>query len=157
MDEIRGIHNTKCILQCVQIGQKGRYSYQRKGSKPVYGGVCVKMERSISNQPGLAERLEVHALDEVGQRLYERNFESLHIDSREKVPQLIAESADAVESHKFSLPFLASEWEQVVDAGNSIRGQPIGMSDGWVGRHGCLKNNASYCGQFLNLSGQIVD
>ena len=116
MDEIRGIHNTKCILQCVQIGQKGRYSYQRKGSKPVYGGVCVKMERSISNQPGLAERVEGHALDEVGQRLYERNFESLHIDSSEKVQQLIAESADAVESHKFSLPFLASEWEQVVDA-----------------------------------------
>jgi len=79
-------------------------------------GFVSKMERSISNQPGLAERLEVHALDEVGQRLYERNFESLHIDSREKVPQLIAESADAVESHKFSLPFLASEWEQVVDA-----------------------------------------
>ena len=37
----RGIHNTKHVLQCVQIGQKSQYSYQGIWRDPVYMmGLC---------------------------------------------------------------------------------------------------------------------
>ena len=75
-----------------------------------------KLRRLISNQPGLAERLEVDSLDDVGRRLYERNFELPHLVSRGQVEQLIAQAATSIPGHRFSLPFLVSEWEQVIDA-----------------------------------------
>jgi superfamily I DNA/RNA helicase len=52
----------------------------------------------------------------IGQRLYELNFNRPSIASREVIRELLTEAAEEVDEHKFSLHFLMTEWEQVVDA-----------------------------------------
>jgi superfamily I DNA/RNA helicase len=52
----------------------------------------------------------------MGRRLYELNFGRPQIASVETVSQLFAEVAANVEGQKFSIRFLRTEWEQVVDA-----------------------------------------
>ncbi len=76
----------------------------------------AKLRRLISNEPRLGERLEVHSMNAIGWRLYEVNVGRPQIASRETVRELLGEAAGAVEGHKFSLQFLLTEWEQVVDA-----------------------------------------
>jgi mRNA-degrading endonuclease RelE of RelBE toxin-antitoxin system len=76
----------------------------------------TKLRRLISSEPRLGERLEVLAMDAVGRRLYEANFGRPHIASREMIRQLLEQAAGAFEGHKFSLHFLLTEWEQIVDA-----------------------------------------
>jgi mRNA-degrading endonuclease RelE of RelBE toxin-antitoxin system len=75
-----------------------------------------KLRRLISNEPRLGERLEVHSMNAIGGRLYEVNLGHPQIASREAVRGLLSEASGAVEAHKFSLQFLLTEWEQVVDA-----------------------------------------
>jgi hypothetical protein len=70
----------------------------------------------IANQPRLAERLEVHSLDAIGERLYELHFGSPKIASREELRALLQAASGNAEPHKFSQQFLLTEWEQVVDA-----------------------------------------
>lgn len=76
----------------------------------------TKLRRLISSEPRLGERLEVHSMNAIGQRLYELNFGKPQVASSETIHQLLKESADSVEGHKFSQHFLRTEWEQVVDA-----------------------------------------
>lgn len=76
----------------------------------------TKLRRLISNEPRIGERLEVHAMNAIGQRLYELNFGKLNLVSREVLRQLLAEAASNVEGNKFSPQFLLTEWEHVVDA-----------------------------------------
>jgi mRNA-degrading endonuclease RelE of RelBE toxin-antitoxin system len=76
----------------------------------------TKLRALISNEPRLGERLEVHSLNAIGRRLYELNFGRPQIASREMVRELLSEGAGVVEGNKFSLQFLLTEWEQVVDA-----------------------------------------
>jgi hypothetical protein len=76
----------------------------------------TKLRRLISNEPRLAERLEVHSIDAVGQRLFKSHLGQSQIVSQVKVLELLKAAAGEVGGHKFSLPFLLTEWEQVVDA-----------------------------------------
>jgi hypothetical protein len=76
----------------------------------------TKLRALISNEPRLGERLEVHSMNAIGRRLYEVNFGRPQIASRETVRELLSAAAGAVEGNKFSLQFLLTEWEQVVDA-----------------------------------------
>ena len=76
----------------------------------------TKLRRLISNEPRIGERLEVHAIDAIGRRLYELNFGRPDIASLEVIQRLLEEAAKTVEDHKFSRHFLMTEWEQVVDA-----------------------------------------
>ncbi|CAN5787685.1 3'-5' exonuclease [soil metagenome] len=76
----------------------------------------VKLRRLISSVPQIAERLEVHALDEIALRLYERSLGRPEIASRELIRELLAEAAKETGAQKFSLHFLTTEWEEVVDA-----------------------------------------
>ena len=75
-----------------------------------------KLKRLISSEPRLSERLEVHALDALGQRLFEANFGKCQIAKAELIIELLSTAAKQVQKQKFSLRFLVSEWEQVVDA-----------------------------------------
>ena len=70
----------------------------------------------IGNEPRLGEQLELHAMNAIGRRLYELNFGRPQLVSKSVMDKLLAEAADAVTGHKFSLHFLRTEWEQVVDA-----------------------------------------
>lgn len=76
----------------------------------------TKLRRLLSNEPRLAERLEVHSLETIGHRLFSFHFGAPKIASREDVLALLKTAAAEVEGHKFSITFLLTEWEQVVDA-----------------------------------------
>ncbi len=76
----------------------------------------TKLRRLISNEPRLAERLEVESIDSIGKRLYTSHFGAPKIAPREEILDLLRDASQGVEAHKFGLPFLLSEWEHVVDA-----------------------------------------
>ena len=76
----------------------------------------TKLRVLVNNEPRLGERLEVHAMNAIGQRLYELNFGRMQIASREIIEKLIWKASGNIEGHKFSQHFLYTEWEQMVDA-----------------------------------------
>jgi mRNA-degrading endonuclease RelE of RelBE toxin-antitoxin system len=76
----------------------------------------TKLRRLISNEPRIGERLEVHAMNAIGRRLYELNFGRPRMASADVIQKLLEEAAGNVEGHKFTSRFLTMEWEQVVDA-----------------------------------------
>jgi len=76
----------------------------------------TKLRRLLGNEPRLAERIDVYSLNAIGLRLYKTHVGQATIASREIVGELLREAASAVVGHKFSLHFLLTEWEQVVDA-----------------------------------------
>ncbi|HLB47718.1 MAG TPA: UvrD-helicase domain-containing protein [Anaerolineales bacterium] len=82
-------------------------------SRTLANALRLKLNRLISNTPRLAERLEVHDLNSIGARLYERHFGKPHLASRETIAAIIAEAAAG---QKFSRNFLLSEWDELVDA-----------------------------------------
>ena len=84
-------------------------------SETLANALRTKLRRLISNEPRLGERLEVHAINAIGQRLYELTAGRVNLASREVLRQLMEEASRTAE-HKFSLHFLLTEWEQVVDA-----------------------------------------
>ncbi len=77
----------------------------------------AKLRTLIFNQPVLGERIEVYALNTIGERLYELNkLGKANIASAETIRSLLKDVAANVGEKSFSLQFLVSEWEQVVDA-----------------------------------------
>lgn len=75
-----------------------------------------KLRRLISNEPRLAERLEVHSIDKIGFRLFKAHLGQTQLATREKVSDTLKLASTEAGDHKFNLPFLIMEWEQVVDA-----------------------------------------
>ena len=75
-----------------------------------------QLRRLISNEPRLGERLDVHSIDAIGERLYKSHLGQPRLATREVVQDLLRAAADHVGHHKFGLAFLLTEWEQVVDA-----------------------------------------
>ena len=76
----------------------------------------TKLRRLISNEPRLAERLEVHSINAIGGRLYKAHFGQANLASNEMILELLTTAAKEVGGHKFSTHFLITEWDQVVDA-----------------------------------------
>lgn len=76
----------------------------------------VKLRCLISNEPRLAERLDVAAIDVVGERLYGMHFENAKVASRQQVESLLIKSSEGVDGLRFSHRFMLGEWEDVVDA-----------------------------------------
>jgi superfamily I DNA/RNA helicase len=76
----------------------------------------TKLKRLVGSEPRLAERIDVHSLNALGIRLYKAHCGQVNLANREVVRELLGEAAKAVGGHKFSLHFLLTEWEQVVDA-----------------------------------------
>jgi mRNA-degrading endonuclease RelE of RelBE toxin-antitoxin system len=76
----------------------------------------TRLKRLLGNEPRLAERIDVQSLNTVGLRLYKTHVGPASIASREVVRELLSDAASAVEGHTFTLHFLLTEWEQVVDA-----------------------------------------
>ena len=76
----------------------------------------TKLKRLLGNEPRLAERIDVHALDAIAGRLFKVHIGKAAIVDRDTLQKTIKEVADSVSGHKFGLHFLLTEWEQVVDA-----------------------------------------
>lgn len=76
----------------------------------------TKLRRLVSNQPRIAERLEVQSIAVIGKRLYAANYGQPQLATRELIRQLIERASQSGDEHRFSQHFLLTEWEQVVDA-----------------------------------------
>lgn len=76
----------------------------------------TKLKRLLGSEPRLAERIDVYSLNAIGLRLYKAHVGPAAIASRKIMRELVQEAANGVDDHKFSLHFLLTEWEQVVDA-----------------------------------------
>lgn len=85
-------------------------------SETLANALRTRLRRLLGNEPRLAERLEVHALDAIAERLYEQQFGKPKIASREAIRRYVADAADAIPDLKFSPAFLLSEWLELVDA-----------------------------------------
>lgn len=75
-----------------------------------------KLRCLIAKQPRLAERLEVHAIDTIGERLYEAHVAPAKLATREQLRSLLAEAMAQTGIDRFSPRFLLGEWQDVVDA-----------------------------------------
>lgn len=94
-------------------------------SDALANAIRAKLRRLIGNELRLAERLEVHALDAVGERLYEAHVARPNsparlrprpqIASREQIERLLADAVRGNEAPKPNPRFLLGEWEDVVD------------------------------------------
>jgi mRNA-degrading endonuclease RelE of RelBE toxin-antitoxin system len=76
----------------------------------------TKLKRLVGSEPRLAERIDVQSLNAIGLRLYKAHCGPVTLATRKVVRERIDEASKALEGHKFSLQFLLTEWEQVVDA-----------------------------------------
>jgi mRNA-degrading endonuclease RelE of RelBE toxin-antitoxin system len=85
-------------------------------SDTLANAIKTKLRRLIHNEPRLGERLEVHAMNAIGRRLFEFNCGRANIASKETIQKFIEQAAANVDGHKFSRHFLMSEWADVVDA-----------------------------------------
>jgi mRNA-degrading endonuclease RelE of RelBE toxin-antitoxin system len=85
-------------------------------SETLANALRTMLRRLIGNEPRIAERLEVHAVDAIARRLYELNVGRPEIATREAVRDQLKEAAAKVDGQEFSLHFLATEWAEVVDA-----------------------------------------
>ena len=75
----------------------------------------TKLNVLMSNEPEVADRVEVQSLDAVGLSLYETRVGTAELALLETVEGLIQEEALA-EGTNFALTFVTSEWERVIDA-----------------------------------------
>lgn len=85
-------------------------------SEPLANALRVKLRRLIGNEPRLGERLEVHALDEIGRRLHELNVGPVAVAAGSQVRRFVEEAAAETAGQPFSPRFLVAEWTDVVDA-----------------------------------------
>lgn len=76
----------------------------------------TKLKRLISGEPRLGERIEVHAMNAIGERLYGLHFGLPNLVTDEIVKQFLLEASESVEDHRFTPAFLWAEWRNVVDA-----------------------------------------
>lgn len=75
-----------------------------------------KLKILAGNEPRLGERIDVYAMDALGERLHELWFGRSRVASRETVAKLLKDAISPTASIRQSPQFMLSEWEEVVDA-----------------------------------------
>ena len=85
-------------------------------SEPLASSLQDKLRILIGSQPRLAERIEVNALQSLGERLYRLNLATPRFASRTQIESRIQDAAEEVGSGRFTPAFMLTEWERVVDA-----------------------------------------
>lgn len=76
----------------------------------------TKLRRLIHNEPRLGERLEVHSMEAIGERLYAKHLGKVSLVTDEQLRQWLREASSSVPAHKFSERFIFGEWTDIVDA-----------------------------------------
>ncbi|MCS6302552.1 MAG: DEAD/DEAH box helicase [Nitrospira sp.] len=76
----------------------------------------TKLRRLVGNELRLGERIDVHSLNTLGVRLHKSLLGPIKLASRNDVKDILEAASQSIGGHKFTLHFLMSEWEQVVDA-----------------------------------------
>ena len=85
-------------------------------SETLANALQQRLRRLIGSEPKLAERLEVKALNSVGERLYEKEFRKAKILPRPRLFEIATAVSGEQKNTKFSISFLVSEWHDIVDA-----------------------------------------
>ena len=75
-----------------------------------------RLNRLISHEPKLAERLEVHSMSEIARRLYKANLGTPKLIATDELRKMLDRAASEIEGHRFSSTFVWTEWSKVVDA-----------------------------------------
>lgn len=76
----------------------------------------TRLKRLLGNEPRLAERIEVQSLDALGVRLFNLQVGKVEVSTRVELVDILRNASQEIGGHKFTLPFLVSEWTEVVDA-----------------------------------------
>jgi hypothetical protein len=84
-------------------------------SGPLSNALRTKLRYLIGNQPRLGERIEIHAMNSIGKLLYEANIGKPQFARPEIVRESLERAAKETSESRFSIQFLLTEWEQVVD------------------------------------------
>lgn len=85
-------------------------------SDPLANALHAKLRRLVGGQPRLADRIDVVAIDAIGQRLHKALIGPVKIITPAAISDVLETARKAVTGHSFTLPFLFAEWSQVVDA-----------------------------------------
>ena len=75
-----------------------------------------KLNRLLTAEARLAEQIDAASLTGIARRLYEPTAGPVQLASATEITPLLQDASEAVGTHRFSLAFLLSEWEHVVDA-----------------------------------------
>lgn len=84
-------------------------------SDPLASALIEKVKCLIDGEPRLAERLEVKAMESVARSLYKTHYGQPKILPSNEISDKFTSSMNLNESG-FSLPFVLSEWNDVIDA-----------------------------------------
>ncbi len=76
----------------------------------------TKLRRLVVAEPRIAERIDVQSMNAIGLRLYEAQHGKARLISQTELKAVLSAESSKVVGLKFGLPFLLSEFEQVVDA-----------------------------------------
>ena len=74
-----------------------------------------KLERLIGDEFPIQDRIAVRAINEVGIELYESAFGTPKVPTTSMLRAILKAVSESSKSHRFSLRFLESEWNEVVD------------------------------------------
>ncbi len=85
-------------------------------SDALASALLTRLNRLLTSEPRLAERIDVHSMDGIARRLHKLHFGAPAFASRELIEELIHDASAIPGSDKFSQRFLLSEWDHVVDA-----------------------------------------
>ena len=76
----------------------------------------TKLRRLAGHEPRTLERIEVHTLESIGLRVHKALRGPVRLAAAEEIRVVLDASSAALEGHRFTLRFLETEWDQVVDA-----------------------------------------
>lgn len=85
-------------------------------TKPLANAIRRKLALLAGDDADLLKRVTVDALNTIGYDLYSKAYGQPNIATATVIHNLLQKSADAVQGHKFTRQFLASEWDEIVDA-----------------------------------------
>lgn len=85
-------------------------------SETLASALATKLQNLISNQPRLAERLEIQSMTAIGKRLYGAHWGKPKLATQSQIGQILLNAAKVDASLKFGLRFLRGEWNDLVDA-----------------------------------------
>jgi superfamily I DNA/RNA helicase/mRNA-degrading endonuclease RelE of RelBE toxin-antitoxin system len=85
-------------------------------SETLANALRTKLRCLISREPQLGERLEVHALSAIGIRLFEATYGKSNLATPEVIGKALLAANQRLEGSPFTLSFLVSEWNDIVDA-----------------------------------------
>ena len=85
-------------------------------SETLANALRTKLRRLINNKPRLGERIEVHAIDAVANRLYRSENSPVAVASPAEIRSVLDDARKESDLLRFSARFLLGEWEDVVDA-----------------------------------------